>query len=81
MDFRPFCILRACNPRLANDALQLEKVGTMLPCNVVVQQSRPMERGSGRRPGSLDAGDQRPLKAAQKGREKLARMAIASGLD
>ena len=39
VDFRPYLILGACNPRLAHHALQLEdKVGTMLPCNVVVQQ-------------------------------------------
>ena len=38
-DFRPYTILGACNPKLAHEALQLEdKVGTMLPCNVVVQQ-------------------------------------------
>jgi uncharacterized protein (DUF302 family) len=37
-DFRPYLILGACNPRLAFEALRLEdKVGTMLPCNVVVQ--------------------------------------------
>ena len=39
VDFRPYVILGACNPRLAHEALMLEdKVGTMLPCNVVVQQ-------------------------------------------
>lgn len=39
VDFRPYTILGACNPKLAHEALQLEdKVGTMLPCNVVVQQ-------------------------------------------
>jgi uncharacterized protein (DUF302 family) len=39
VDFRPYTILGACNPALAHEALQLEdKVGTMLPCNLVVQQ-------------------------------------------
>ena len=40
VDFRPYLILGACNPTLAYEALRLEdKVGTMLPCNGVVQQS------------------------------------------
>ena len=40
VDYPRYVILGACNPALAHEALQLEnKVGTMLPCNVVVRDA------------------------------------------
>ncbi|WP_427963786.1 DUF302 domain-containing protein [Altererythrobacter sp.] len=40
IEFRNYRILGACNPGLAHEALMIEdKVGTMLPCNVVVQDA------------------------------------------
>lgn len=39
VDFKKYTILGACNPSYAYKALQVEdKIGTMLPCNVVVQE-------------------------------------------
>ena len=39
VDFKNYRILGACNPSYAYKALSAEdKIGTMLPCNVIVQQ-------------------------------------------
>lgn len=39
VDFPKYTILGACNPLFAYKALQAEpKIGTMLPCNVIVQE-------------------------------------------
>ena len=44
MDFRKYKILGACNPQFAHKALLAEDtIGTMLPCNVIVQ-----DRGNGK---------------------------------
>ena len=40
VDFRPYVILGACNPGFAHQALLAEdKIGTMLPCNVILQDA------------------------------------------
>ncbi len=39
VDFQEYRILGACNPAFAYKALKAEdKIGTMLPCNVIVQE-------------------------------------------
>jgi len=43
-EFRNYRILGACNPPFAWQALQIEdKIGTLLPCNVIVQELAPGE--------------------------------------
>jgi len=44
LDFQKYKILGACNPPFAHKALQAEnKIGLMLPCNVVVQETSDRE--------------------------------------
>jgi len=39
IDFKKYRILGACNPHFAHEAiLKEDKIGTMLPCNVIVQE-------------------------------------------
>jgi uncharacterized protein (DUF302 family) len=82
-DFRPYTILGACNPALAHEALQLEdKVGTMLPCNVVVQSwgDNQTEVAVIDPVASMQAIDNADLKrAAGEVRDKLARVIKALG--
>ena len=78
VEFPDYRILGACNPTLAHQALQIEdKVGTMLPCNVVVHAL-----GDGRTEvaaidpvASMQAIPNEQLKgAAEQVREKLQRV-------
>ncbi len=42
VDMAPYVILGACNPQYAHRALAIEsKIGTMLPCNVIVREAGP----------------------------------------
>ena len=81
VDFPSYRILGACNPALAYEALKLEsKVGTMLPCNVVVRDA-----GNGQTEvaaidpvASMQAIDNPELKrAAEQVRAKLERVVAA----
>lgn len=41
VDFQRYTILGACNPRLAHEALSADPdVGTILPCNVCVEETQ-----------------------------------------
>lgn len=77
VEFRDYRILGACNPQLAHEALQIEdKVGTMLPCNVVVQDAGggKIEVAAIDPVASMMAIDNPELKrAAEQVREKLRR--------
>ena len=81
VEFPNYRILGACNPALAYEALSLEnKVGTMLPCNVVVRDA-----GNGQTEvaaidpvASMQAIDNPALKrAAEQVRAKLERVVAA----
>lgn len=82
VDFRKYKILGACNPPFAYEALQTENnVGTMLPCNIIVQELKDgtVEVSSVDPLASMAAIHNEKLKRiAKKVREKLKK--IISGL-
>ena len=84
-DFQPYVILGACNPTLAYEALQLEdKVGTMLPCNVIVQSLAPdrTEVAAIDPVASMEAIDNDRLKrAAKEVRDRLERVISSLSAD
>jgi len=75
VDFRPYKILGACHPQSAYAALQAEdKIGLMLPCNVVVQElpSGEVEVAAIDPPASMAAVDNASLgEVAEEVRRKL----------
>ena len=81
VDFRSYRILGACNPKLAHEALQLEdKIGTMLPCNVVVREiaADKTEVAAIDPVASMAAIDNPRLKAAAQQVQALLQKVIAS---
>ena len=82
VDMPPYRILGACNPHLARQALQAEdKIGTMLPCNVIVQQTDGSVEVAAVDPAaSMQAVDNSALKSvAETVRDKLKRVIDALG--
>ena len=81
VDFQKYRILGACNPKLAHEALRLEdKIGTMLPCNVVVQEVAPgrIEIAAIDPVASMQAVDNPKLRQAAEQVQALLKKAIAA---
>ncbi len=78
VDFRKYRILGACNPPFAYKALQAEdRIGLMLPCNVVVQETpgRKIEVAAIDPVASMQAIDNPKLRVvAEQVRDKLKRV-------
>lgn len=78
VDFRKYRILGACNPPFAYKALQMEEyIGTMLPCNVIVQEDKAgvIHVAAIDPSASMQAVDNPGLQAiAQEVRDRLARV-------
>lgn len=68
VDFRRYRILGACNPAFAHKALLSEdKIGTMLPCSVIVQETDD---------GSVEVAAINPIESMQAiGNERLGEIA------
>ena len=76
-DMKPYKILGACNPSSAYEAIQAEdKIGTMLPCNVILQEKAEGTEVSAVNPvASMQAIENRSLgDLAEDVRDKLRRV-------
>jgi len=83
VDFRPYSILGACNPRLAHKALSARPdAGLLLPCNVTVEAHgqgalvRIVDPDEMMKAGGMDA-DATLAEVGREARERLARVAEA----
>lgn len=77
IDRSPYRILGACNPPLANQALNIDpNVGLLLPCNVVLHESKAQTVVSIADPGLMAAASGEPALAyvARAARERLVRV-------
>mgnify|MGYP003574775514 CR=1 FL=1 len=83
VDFRPYSILGACNPKLAHKALSKRpEAGLLLPCNVTVEADgagalvRIIDPDEMMKAGGMDA-DATLAEVGREARERLARVAAA----
>ena len=83
VDFRPYAILGACNPKLAHKALSgRPEAGLLLPCNVTVERDeggtlvRIIDPDEMMKAGGMDA-DATLAEVGREARERLARVAEA----
>jgi uncharacterized protein (DUF302 family) len=83
VDFRPYSILGACNPKLAHKAISARpEAGLMLPCNVTVEAHgdgalvRIADPDEMMKAGGL-AGDATLAEVGREARERLERVAAA----
>ena len=82
VEFRPYTVRGACDPDVAHKALQIEDaIGTMLPCNVVVQEiSKGMVEVSAVDPVASMMAVKNPKLAAIAGDVKDQLQQVVSGL-
>lgn len=85
VEFRPYSILGACNPKLAHKALSdRPEAGLLLPCNVTVEQAgdgaliRIVDPAAMMKAGGMDS-DPTLAEVGREARERLERVAKALG--